>query len=434
MLLISRAVRLICACNVGIVRSMAADETKQYGFKDGAMYISDEREQMYIKAWPDPKSLKRLWHNKWKAYSPEFRLISPKKGRIAQSANISQLALNIEFDLKPPNISSSPRNKSKTFSALRSTLPDNVACLVEPFRNHQWNLIRFSFYVGDVATDLLDSNPVLAFMLANHAGYAQQVAIPEQSEKAKKVASLKQKELLLRLKFPGTKSMVNLTKKIRPESVSPENLEALKSVLAETSFATTLSRMEIVNAGVLGIIANSKIAGTFDDRLLREISCVPRENYYPFTMHTLEEVCYMCKNGRPRKTPPVFTSLKRLEEFHDELASGFMRVSSHKLRYCKIPMQPLPGTESIVPLNTPLKIQKEGDEQNNCVGSYAQRASKGGIYIYKVLAPERATLSIVRDAGGLWRMGELRRDRNQYVSANTQKAVEDWLESHAMSA
>jgi len=400
------------------------------------MYISDEKGEIHIRAWPNPASHTRLWHNKWKPYSPEFRLISPKTSIRRQSKvnNASQLSLDLNCETVVPDIASAALNKNRVFRTLRSTLPDTVADAVEPFRNHQWHLIRFAYHIGDFAIDLLGSNPVLAFLLANHKVYSQMVSNPERVEKARGIAGLKQREILKRLKYPDTKAMVNLLKKLRPESVNPDSLEALRVCVVNDAVARQLARIETINAGVLGIVTNETLANVFNSRLLREVATTPKENYYPFAMRTLEEVCHMCRVGRPRREPPVFSSLKRLEAFHDEISESFVRISGKKLRYCKIPKPPIPGTETIVPLTTPLKIQKEGTEQHNCVASYAPRVERGGVYVYKVLAPERATLETVRDAGGTWRMGQLRTHHNGPVSEATKRAVEAWLEADAVSA
>ena len=409
---------------------------KKYGFRKGAMYISDEKGQIHVRVWPDPASHTRLWHNKWKPYSPEFRLISPKTStrRQCKRDNASQLSLDLDCETTVPNIVSAPGNKNRALLALCTTVPEAVANSVEAFRNHQWHLIRFAYHMGDFAMDLLLSNPVLAFLLANHNVYAQMISEPEQVNKARRIAGLKQREILKRLKYPDSKAMVNMVNKLRPESVNPDNMEALRLCVTDDAVARQLARIETINAGVLGIITSDKLAGVFNGRLLREVSTIPKEHYYPFAMRTLEEVCYMCRVGRPRREPPVFSSLKRLEAFHDEISESFVRVSSHKLRYCRIPKPPIPGTDTIVPLNTPLRIQKEGAEQHNCVASYAPRMEKGGIYVYKVLAPERATLEIVRDAGGTWRMGQLLKDHNHPVSTETTIAVDAWLEAHSVSA
>jgi len=124
----------------------------------------------------------------------------------------------------------------------------------------------------------------------------------------------------------------------------------------------------------------------------------------------------------------------KVQQSHDEVAVDFLRVSSTKLKHCKIPRPPLRGTESVIPLTTIPQLKKEGDDQRNCVGSYARRVPQRGTYIYKVLAVERATLAIVKTSGGTWRMGELRRAGNMEVKSQTRKAVQAWLASHSISA
>ena len=67
--------------------------------------------------------------------------------------------------------------------------------------------------------------------------------------------------------------------------------------------------------------------------------------------------------------------------------------------------------------------------QHNCVAGYAERVAGGDTYIYRVLAPQRATLSLVRWSGGGWPIGELLRAGNSPVSAATRRSVREWLEN-----
>lgn len=76
----------------------------------------------------------------------------------------------------------------------------------------------------------------------------------------------------------------------------------------------------------------------------------------------------------------------------------------------------------------------EGNVQNNCVATYAERVQHRGIFIYRVMKPERATLSIVRSADGDWQIGELKRRSNAAVSPITRHLVENWLDEYALSA
>lgn len=82
-------------------------------------------------------------------------------------------------------------------------------------------------------------------------------------------------------------------------------------------------------------------------------------------------------------------------------------------------------------MNTPGFRFKEG--QNNCVATYAERVRRRTTFIYRVLRPERSTLSIVRGEDGDWRVGELECRSNTDVSAITRIAVEAWLDQFALS-
>ena len=50
----------------------------------------------------------------------------------------------------------------------------------------------------------------------------------------------------------------------------------------------------------------------------------------------------------------------------------------------------------------------------------------GQLYCYRVLGPERSTLSIVKKKRG-WEIGELEAKYNVAASKDTEKLVNDWL-------
>ena len=94
---------------------------------------------------------------------------------------------------------------------------------------------------------------------------------------------------------------------------------------------------------------------------------------------------------------------------------------------CSVPSAPFPGTEAVVPLTDGLMLLEEGRSQHNCVATYARLISAGREYIYRVLAPERATLSIVQVAPGQWRVGQLFAAMNKPVSGQTVAEIGRWM-------
>ena len=77
-------------------------------------------------------------------------------------------------------------------------------------------------------------------------------------------------------------------------------------------------------------------------------------------------------------------------------------------------------------------LREEGELQSNCVGSYTGAIRARTTFIYRVLTPERATLSIVRGNDRDWKIGQLKCRANAQASAITRLAVQDWLDQYAL--
>ncbi len=406
-----------------------------YEFKKEVLWISGPKEQMHIRPWP-PKAHKRLWHNKWKPFSPEFRLLRPPKSRRQKGGSQrqqSQLQLGLDLPKSLPN-ATPPGDNKRAFNAFRHSLPEELVDLIQEFRSHQWNLIRMVHFLGDPVLDLLKTNAFLAYALANNGTYDQLMSHEETRHRAERILTMKQRQVLKCLQFPDSKAVVKLTRKIPSHSVNPDLIGTLREAVIDQAICKDLSHISVINTGVVGLLGNPDLQGTFDPRLLQEVSGIRRENYYPFTAKQLEEILYMYGVARPRDPVPCFTSIKRIEECHDELAQEFLRTSSKRLSLCRIPKPPIPGTDKIHPLTTLRQLKAEGEQQHNCVATYALRVAKRELYIYRVLEPERATLSIVKGAGGDWRLGELRGDRNSEVTPETTAMVDAWLSHYAIGA
>jgi hypothetical protein len=103
-----------------------------------------------------------------------------------------------------------------------------------------------------------------------------------------------------------------------------------------------------------------------------------------------------------------------------------------KYREVKFPRPPLPAVDEIVPLRRPEDLIAEGRQQRNCVASYIGRVAQGGIYIYRVLSPERATLSVVKLEDGCWHLDQLLGAGNRAVGAVTRQLVAAWLARYSI--
>ena len=106
------------------------------------------------------------------------------------------------------------------------------------------------------------------------------------------------------------------------------------------------------------------------------------------------------------------------------------------LRRTPFPPPPIPGTDTIVPLTSFAALEEEANIQGNCLATnpmHAHLILDGTRYIYRVLAPERHTLSIMRLGAAGWRIAELRQRANAEGSKTTTIVVQHWLDANQIS-
>lgn len=92
------------------------------------------------------------------------------------------------------------------------------------------------------------------------------------------------------------------------------------------------------------------------------------------------------------------------------------------------PKPPLEGTEQIQPIRTPDQLAQEGREMRHCVAIYTKACYLGECYIYRVLGPERATLEVVPDERGGWRVGQAYKASNRLPNPQTMESLRQWAE------
>ena len=124
------------------------------------------------------------------------------------------------------------------------------------------------------------------------------------------------------------------------------------------------------------------------------------------------------------------SSIQKLDEWHQEIWERWVEKNPPLPK--TFPAPPIAGCPTIQPILDANGLIEEGKQQSNCVRCYANRVRAGQTFIYRVLAPERATLSIVLGHGGQWVIEELKLRSNQACSHLNKKHVTDWLENRPL--
>lgn len=400
--------------------------TPSFRFKAGKLYIFTPREIMIVRGWPDPEAVhKKADADAWRHFTPQFRLVRPYRPKARKKPKPDpQLSLLPDEAIAVRPKLTLPERRKAAFDSFRFSLPKDVARRLERFQSHQWYPLLILHAGGEQALDLFQTCPALAFCLANFPAFRN----PRERDPATALPMLtrKQQEILGWLGFPASRSAVNALRKVAPESISVPTGKVLREAMRDPDAASLLAHVPSINAGVITMVGDAELRRSVTPSLLAEVAEDKRHKYYAHAADLLTDVREMLAVVRPNSVDQKFRSLASLRRTHEEIGEQYCRVAQTKVIRCRFPRPPVPGTPRIVPLTTPQQLIDEGSQQENCVASYAKRVEARRTYIYRVLAPERATLSLVRTASG-WAVGELLLARNRTVAPRTRKAVESWL-------
>lgn len=303
-------------------------------------------------------------------------------------------------------------------------LPPGVVETVERFPDRHWELMIFVARCGMPALDLLQANPALGYMLANNREFRRvHKTEPMVSARLLLAPRRRQRDVLEWLGFPPTETVRRVLRKIDYDALDVGALRALRAHMGDDRCRQRLSHLPRITRPLLKMAGEGALP-SLAPALLRQLleGRLPRGSTLP---RVVSDTIRMWRVAHPGVPLPVFLSVRRLREVHDELAATVDWAALAK-RSPGFPVPPLPGTGAIVPLDTAQLLCEEGELQHNCVGSYVTRVRRRQLYIYRVIEPSRATLSIVR-RDGRWRIDQLKGPRNSPVPAETRKTVQAWL-------
>jgi len=123
-----------------------------------------------------------------------------------------------------------------------------------------------------------------------------------------------------------------------------------------------------------------------------------------------------------------FTAIRRLHDrWMDRLNRHSARLVTGETRFQAPPFAP---NARIFPIETLEDLRAEGRLMHHCVAAYESAVAQGESYIYRMIAPERATIEL-KLSGQEVKLSQVTLAYNERPSAPTIRAVERWLESQA---
>ncbi|MFO1076388.1 MAG: hypothetical protein U1E73_01525 [Planctomycetota bacterium] len=406
-----------------------------YRFKDGRLLIFERERITLVDVWPEPAAAVKDGDAAWRPIHPEFRLVRPYRPRRPKTTapaatRPKQLLLPMAMPPAPakaPTRGELAEQKRRAFDALRFALPRDLARAIEGFPCCQFALIRVFAAMAEFL-DLLASNPLLAFALGQRLG-AHATATPEH-----RIVLAKQPELAGHLGFPATPAAARTLRKVFAESVTPAAIPALRRVLRDDDATRRMAHLRRINAGVIALLGDERLRAAAAPALLDEVAQAPLEKYRAEVADLLVDVLTLEQELRGPGRLPTFASIEAVRAAHHRVGVEYAEKKASGLLDCRFPRPPLRGNADIVALTSPQDLAVEGVQQRNCVASYAPAVARGDTFVYRVLAPERATLALRRSPAGHWYRSELRASCNRPVSPSTSLVVDAWLDEHTVSA
>lgn len=408
-------------------------------FAGGAIHLHRDTTEMRLTAWPVPRAERRLGRDsQWQAFVPEFRVIQPyrpKSKTPPRNPRGTQLAFDFfdeTYDPNPPVRLTPTEATRKAFDQFRFSMPKPIARILEPFRTNQWPLLIMLAY-DNSSIELAQNNPALAFALA------QQLKCDGELIAALKCGQMRQRDLLEILSLPSSPRAVNLFRKISPASVNGDNwhsmIQLIRRELEEKK--SPLYHLPTINSGVIEILQSPEASRAASQTLLEEVSREKAERHRGRIVHIITSTLQMQDELRIQSTSRRFQNVERLKRTHAEVTDQYRRrirqlIDANRHESHRFRNPPYPGIPGqIEPITSAEALVNEGEEQQNCVASYANRVHQGTTFIYRVLQPERATLSIVQSTPlGEWSIGELETKCNIEVQPETEEFIRNWLDRH----
>jgi hypothetical protein len=426
-------------------------------FQDGILSLVQPGLELRLQWMPQPLAEEKLGGGSWKLTLPVCRLFVPEDCR-RRPEHVFRLGFGNEAHAD---------GDDEAWTSFWATIPADYRAMVGRFPSHQWALLAL-LEKEPAIRDLAAVNPVLAYALANN--HEMRGTGSETSAfQAIRYSHGKQRAILGFLGFPTTDAMVNLFKKIPPESANPTVLRMLRIVLAEGQAPLKLlSHLSAISAGALVLATEPKLEGVVTPDLIAEVAACEAERFEAQAVTMLLDIHRMREAIDPNRPAAPIHSLERLHALHDEVLLELQAAEARRAHEARraakearkrakearkrtdalreqqlvremeernklremFPEPPIPGNQNIVPILSSADLILEGLRQKHCVGAYEVEVKIGLKFLYKMLKPQRATIELLRDnRRSPWRVGQIRLKCNQMPKEATILQVNQWVDA-----
>ena len=322
------------------------------------------------------------------------------------------------FDLEPDH----------PVRAYHDALPADVTSVLRRFRSSQCRLLHVIGQFPE-SMEMAGSAPILFWLASNMLGPA-----PSKAD-VRRLYTRRRVSILESFCAASSRSHLKFLSKIREFSYLPEDLDLLRLMLLDDEFLKKVRHSRQINWPVLKVF--------FNQRYVMDLACakgcLTAENcrdaflFLGKVCAYISDIRIMCRTIHreyPEKEICAMTSAFQIKNLHDRIAGEINRKDRAAIiaRYGEdLPPSPLKGTKYIEHISKVGDLLDEGVEMKHCVGGYVDRVMGGDIFIYRVHAPERATMEVRRLPDGKFRIEQVKLWRNGNASKETWNIMGHWF-------
>lgn len=369
-------------------------------FHSDRLWYARGRVLTVLTPWPRPLAFRLDSRGRWRRARPEFRIV-------------------------PEDTRTAPAHQRYLAS-----FPAAVVSCLRGLHEGQWAMIRFAS-LHPHAIDLMESSLALAFALA-HAGQMRGVQVA--TSEIRRALGWRQREIAAWLGFDGGQRAVNLLRKVVPRAIGLAELNTLRRWLRQGD-PLAIRHLPRITQPVVWVLGAEDIHQYLTHAALLCIAGMRDPEGWgdngPIltgmaVMSALRQINDALWDERTRRAVAGALATQDPPTINPSLAERVVEACG---RHGNVPPSPVADGEGIAHLTTIADIVLEGAAQRNCVHDLIPSVAAGGLHLYRMTAPERATIAIEPHAGR-WVLSEIEGPKGRAVGPAAVRAALDWLAAH----
>lgn len=394
--------------------------------KDDKLLMFEDSRVTVLRAWPDPRAWLRTVGQPWRGCRPGepllWRLGAATHPRFVERGMRRAGQLDGDDHERLARLRAGLTLRRHAARDFLARFPEKVLSLAGALPERHWHLLTLLARVPG-AEELAEGNLALAHAVASSWAFRSR---PERQpfRSARRMLRLRRPQIAEWLGFPARPTAVRVLAKVRSSAVTVRGLLYLRRTLCSEPVPKALLHLPSLDRCVLRIVTDPQLVAHVTHTFFDDANSDPTEAGLERLAYLLDDTLRMAGELGQRLGP--LRSVKALRRVHDELSERLNRRANEELASIVIPPPPVAGTDVIVPLVSGAELLAEGREMHHCAASYIRPVAAGQVYVYRVLAPERATLSLRRDRDG-WELEQIQGPANAPVEHETVQQVEAWL-------